>query len=313
MTVRRNNSKRDPNLRFNMYPDDDQHFVNVITAGSTIIATPTTKLRKNSRPDTVPYDKEHRINKETGEITPVKHSLEGSHFQNIYRTISKINGLALTNFTGDDNEAFITLTYASPEGHTLQADNKIFSPAIKRKRQANIKTINSDLKNYLNKLKYYFKSLGTGIKYLVLIQPHASGQVHFHLLIKIIDGSNINPHIDKLKSIWKLGYSDIKDVKHIRSLAAYLSSTMLNDDVDPDNPDKLTKYARINYYPTGMHIYRASNNLEKPDKKIMTYPELDKLIAGKKPTFISQTASEYEGITYNHLRATWENLNLHPY
>lgn len=46
MTVRRNNSKRDPNLRFNMYPDDDQHFVNVITAGSTIIATPTTRLRK---------------------------------------------------------------------------------------------------------------------------------------------------------------------------------------------------------------------------------------------------------------------------
>lgn len=68
--------------------------------------------------------------------------------------------------------------------------------------------------------------------------------------------------------MWKLGYSDIKDVKRIRGLAVYLSSTMLNDDVDPNNPDKLTKYARINYYPTGMHIYRASNNLEKPDKKL---------------------------------------------
>lgn len=63
MTVRRSNSKRDPNLRFNMYPDDNQHFVNVTTAGSTIIATPTTRLRKNSRPNTVPYDKGHRINK----------------------------------------------------------------------------------------------------------------------------------------------------------------------------------------------------------------------------------------------------------
>ena len=313
MNTKRNNSRLDPNLRFNMYADDGQHYAIVTTAGSTIIATPTTRLKQHTKAKTIPYDKDHRVNRKTGEITTVKHHQLDSHFQNIYRTVSKINSLALSNFTGADNEAFITLTYATPEGHTLKADNKLYSPAIKRSRQATIKTINTDLKNYLKRLSYYFKNFKTSIGYLVLIQPHASGQVHFHLLIKTMNGSNINPHIDKLKKLWRLGYCDIKDVKHIRSLAAYLSATMMNDDIDPNNPDKPTKHTRINYYPTGMHIYRASKNLKKPDKAVMTYPELNNLVDGEKPTFISQTSSDCDGKIYNHLRATWENLDPRPH
>lgn len=158
-------------------------------------------------------------------------------------------------------------------------------------------------------MKYYLKKQPP-IDYLVLIQPHASGQVHFHLLIKTMNGSRINPNVQKLKTLWKFGNSEIKDIHHIRNLAAYMSNEMLNDDIDENDPDKPAKYARINYYPIGMKIYRSSNNLKKPTKKVMSHPKLNSLIKGEDPTFISKTSSKYEGNTYNHMHATWESIVL---
>lgn len=127
MTTSRSNSKTDPNLRFNIY-EDDKHLVRVTQAGSTIIATPTTEEKLNSKHSTVPYDKGHRLNIDIGEITEVKHSKTGSHCQNIYRTVSQISQLALTNFSGGNDEVFITLTYADPANHTLKSNADIYTP-----------------------------------------------------------------------------------------------------------------------------------------------------------------------------------------
>lgn len=84
------------------------------------------------------------------------------NYQNILKTIKKIRDLINSNFYGEKNELFVTLTY--------------------RENMRNPKKLYNDLKNFIRNLKKYLKN--QELLYILVVEPQGRGAWHAHILIK---------------------------------------------------------------------------------------------------------------------------------
>lgn len=231
-------------------------------------------------------DKQY-IHLETGEVREFKQHADSrtAHINSLYRTMKHLRYLINTNFIGSDNEVFVTLTLL---GHLQTNDPK-------------------KLKDYFDKfmkrLKYEYKNQTT-IDYINVVEPHASGNFHCHVLLKFND---MEKHpLDKqiVKNIWGLGEQvDVKDLEDVDNIGAYVSSYLTDVPVEEISPNDLlqgnvkgtgvkevdgkliVKGARLHYYPKGMRIYRSSKGIEKPTREQMTYLKAKEYIGTAIPTY----------------------------
>lgn len=187
----------------------------------------------------------------------------------------RMRQLINANFNGDKNELFITLTYAE--------------------NMTDPKRLKKDMEKLLKKLK---RRLGE-IKYLYAVEPQARGAWHAHLLIKQLSAHSTYLPAEDVAEMWGHGYIKITRLTQCDNVGAYLSAYLSNapeDDakdvqaaadnaaheIGDDTPKKIVKGKRAHMYPRGMHIYRASKNLEEPiTKKIRpTSREYQAIVAG---------------------------------
>lgn len=241
---------------------------------------------------------------ETGEILEKKKSLNRSENENSLRkTFKKMRYLINNNFKGNANELFVTLTFA--------------------KESFDSKMVYKDIDKFLKRLKYRYKDVSS-IDYINVVEPHASGQWHAHMLLRFNDVSRIFIPILELKEIWSHGRIDIQTLKDVDNIGAYLSAYLADhevpDDYEPPNENvevmvknvggkdkKFIKGGRLKYYPPGMRLYRKSKGILYPERTEMTYKKAKKIVGSVKPHFRKTYDIEKDDFTNT---ITYEQYNL---
>lgn len=222
------------------------------------------------------------INLETGEIHEYDKIENRSESENSLRqTFKKLRYLINNNFTGKPNELFVTFTFAKDS-----FDNK---------------EIYTDFNKFIKRLKYKYKD-STTIDYLNVVEPHASGQWHSHMLIRFNDLRSVYIPNKELADLWGHGYVTIKSLKNVDNIGAYVSAYLADLDVPDDfvpksdktevmiktvegKPKKFVKGGRLQYYPPGMNLYRKSKGILYPEREEMPYKSAQKKCGMEKPHF----------------------------
>lgn len=202
----------------------------------------------------------------------------------IFRTLRQ---LIAANFRGGDSEVFLTLTYAAQTNDPVQ--------------------IYQDIDKFWKRLKYRYKML----KYIAIVEPHASGMFHIHMLIADETGTPLFIPWEVLKDTWGLGMIEVDRLEDIDHMGAYFIAYFSNLELTPDeviqyeaegdveekNGKKYIKGKRLDFYPEHMRIYRHSRNCTKPEK--VTGEEVELMIDGADLRFMHETEFEDQGQVYH--------------
>ncbi len=201
--------------------------------------------------------------KKTGEIKEYKKSkTRDEQIGELRKTFKKLREIINTNFTGQANEKFITLTYREnmQDVERLQRDFQIWIKAVRRKFGA--------------------------CDYINVVEPQERGAWHCHVLIKFYELENNYLDYDELRKLWKYGYNKVKELNDIDNIGAYLSAYLTDIEMTEETFEQATqemdtieirtvefengqskkfiKGGRLHYYPSAMKLYRRSKGIEDP-------------------------------------------------
>ena len=219
----------------------------------------------------------------TGEVKAFERTENRSQGVNSLRkTFNRLRELINTNFEGLPNELFVTLTY---------------------RLQTNVpKVVYEDFKNFMKRLKYKYKDTTT-IDYINVLEPHATGNFHMHVLMRFNDLENIYIPNAELAEIWGNGFVQIQSLKNVDNIGAYVSAYLADIEIPEEkaknlegHPDliekdvggqkkKFMKGARLVFYPTGVNIYRKSKGIREAEKEKMSYKTAQKKLGAVTPNF----------------------------
>lgn len=223
--------------------------------------------------------------------------------ESLRRTFKTLRERINSNFFGDKNEIFITLTYRWIDGQPMTDEKKLYK----------------DFDLFMKNLK---NNLYTDIRYINVVEPQQSGSWHCHLLVKAYElDSLFIPHSDLVRW-WKHGAVNVKRLDSCDNIGAYLSAYLSDVECDINVPvieggdvveknviengqdvkKKFIKGMRLRFYKKKMRIARYSRNLLKPEKFEMEYKNVKKNI-GCDPIFSRKfelkTDNEY---TFNNIQ-----------
>lgn len=280
----------------------DSHYVTVTEMGHLIEVQHMEK--KNSTCHVRNIDADRYMLIETGEILDkVKTTNRSENENSLRKTFKKMRYLINNNFTGKANELFITLTFA--------------------KDSFDSEMVYKDMDKFLKRLKYRYRNEST-LDYINVVEPHASGQFHAHVLLRFNDLERAFIPVLELKKIWSHGRVDIKTLKDVDNIGAYLSAYLADhqvpDDYEPngDNTEiivkkvgnedkKFIKGGRLRFYPSGMRLYRKSKGILYPERVEMTYKNAKKIVGSTKPHYKKTYDIEIDDFKNS---ITYEQYNL---
>lgn len=249
-------------------------------------------------------DKDHYVMLETGELLEFKKTDNRSENVNsLKKTFKKLRYLVNHNFKGNRNELFVTFTFAKDS-----FDNQM---------------IYKDFDKFMKRLRYRFKDITT-IDYINVIEPHASGQWHSHMLIRFNNLDKVFIPNEELRELWGNGWVTIKSLKDVDNIGAYVSAYLSDhevpDDFEPksnstevvikkvDGKDKkFIKGGRLHFYPPGMNIFRKSKGIVYPERTEMTYKDIKKVVGSREPHYQKQYMVEQDNFKNT---ITYEQYNL---
>lgn len=228
-------------------------------------------------------DADRYVHLETGEIHEFEKSTNRADNENsIRKTFKKMRYLINYNFKGKPNEKFTTFTFAKES-----FDNKM---------------VYKDFDKFMKRLRYKYKNLTT-IDYINVIEPHASGQWHSHMLLRFNDLDKIYISNAELSELWGHGFVKIKSLKDVDNIGAYVSAYLADVEV-PEGHDchsdnlvvkevdgqekRFIKGGRLWMYPPGMNLYRKSKGIEFPERVEMTYEDTKKVVGSRRPHYHKQ-------------------------
>lgn len=212
-----------------------------------------TKFRKLNKTEYVDCD--------TGEIKEYKHTNNRSNnTQGIQRSLSNLRRIINLNFTGEDSERFLTLTYS-----ILMTDtNKLYK----------------DFKNFISSLRKHYH-----VEYISIAEPQRSGSFHLHVLLKSPTLKKLRIPIETLSQLWVHGFVHIEKLPFVENFGAYFGVRVTN--LKPDEftqksniPKSVIKGSRLHYYPKNFKLYRCSKGIKRPQPMQMSYREAKILTNG---------------------------------
>ena len=208
------------------------------------------------------------VNLETGEIHAMDTS-NNSRLDNLKstkQTMKKLRRIIAHNFTGGQNQLWITLTYR----------DHVTETAI----------VYRDFKAFIRRIRNQFGK----VDYITVIEPQASGRWHLHVLLK--NDSELTIPNNDLAKMWGQGFTKTKRLRRAdrvgNYLIAYLSNLQIGDDEGSQNK-AIIKGARLYMYPKGIRIYRTSRGIEKPLEITTTKGELIETYKINSPPTFSRT------------------------
>ncbi|MFY9715945.1 MAG: hypothetical protein WAJ84_05045 [Candidatus Rhabdochlamydia sp.] len=247
-------------------------------------------------------DADRYVNLETGEIHDFEKSSNRSESENSLRkTFKKMRYLINYNFKGNPNELFVTFTFA--------------------KESFDSKMVYKDFDKFIKRLRYKYKKTTT-IDYLNVVEPHASGQWHSHMLIRFNDLDKVYIPNAELNELWGHGFVTIQSLKNVDNIGAYVSAYLADVEV-PEGHDcdsanlvvkevdgqekRFIKGGRLWMYPPQMNLYRKSKGIEFPERVEMTYEDTKKVVGFRQPHYQKQYI--VENVDFKNT-ITYEQYNL---
>ena len=249
------------------------------------------------------------LNKDTGEVLEYKiNENRGQNIAGVKRSIGQLRDIINNNFTGGENELFVTTTYAE--------------------NMTNVKQLYEDNKKFIMRLRYRYPY----IEYINTVEPQGRGAWHNHILIKDITGKGLFIPHSELKELWGHGFVWINKLKDVDNIGAYLSAYLADIELTENNIKEIRerggrqkfeieekevkgetkaylKGARLYLYPAGMNIYRQSKGIVKPDVTKMEYQDIKRIVGSDTPNY-SRTITIYDGGDNVLNQITYEQYNL---
>lgn len=241
--------------------------------------------KKNTNISIQRLDKEHYVDKRTGEVKEFVHMDSRADDKNSVRvTLGKLRDLINTNVINPENCLWITLTYAE--------------------NMTDEKRLYSDFKKFIMR----FRCRGYSFEYIVAMEPQNRGAWHAHLILIFNGKAPFIPN-DEISALWGQGFVKTKGLKNIDNVGAYLTAYLGDMDFDEavesgfnpsgletkiiENTDEngkktkkaIVKGARLHLYPPKFNIYRCSRGIKKPDVSYMPYSKAKKVVGDLTPTF----------------------------
>lgn len=255
--------------------------------------TSLSKFRKINR--------EHYVDLTSGEIFDYKLNTNRSqNTDSMRKTLHNIRRTINNNFSGGENELFVTLTYAD----NMQDTKKLYN----------------DFKNFWKYLKSEYSCKYSGLEYINIIEPQGRGAWHCHVLIKCNQGQVLYIPNDDIYKFWRgKGWTKVKRLKGVDNIGAYLSAYLTDMELDFDNFGKLYEYgdtitfheiierkvvddtgkavskkfakgARLYLYGSMTNIIRCSRGIEKPVSVEQPYSDVKKIVGSRTPDYSKSIA-----------------------
>lgn len=249
-------------------------------------------------------DSDRYVLLETGEILEFQKSdNRADNVNSLRKTFKKLRYLINHNFKGKPNELFVTFTFAKES-----FDNDM---------------VYKDFDKFLKRLRYRYKDQTT-IDYINVVEPHASGQWHSHMLIRFNDMEKVYIPNEELRELWGNGWVTIKSLKDVDNIGAYVSAYLTDHEVPDDyeaksdsvevvvkkvdgKDKKFIKGGRLHFYPPGMNLYRKSKGIVYPERQEMTYNDIKKVVGSAKPHYQKKYMVEQDNFKNT---ITYEQYNL---
>ena len=179
------------------------------------------------------------------------------------------------NFTGADNELFVTLTYAD------------------RARGKDIKSVNADFDRFVKRIKRKTHVNTASLVWFSALEPQADGTWHLHCLLKWKDRKRIFIANAKLAKLWGCGFTKTSAIENVTNIGAYLTAYLTNVVVDSTEENKMKesttwtanhehmveKGGRLGYYRAFTHVGRHSRNCKQPQTFYMSADQLNQMVA----------------------------------
>lgn len=251
-------------------------------------------------------DSDRYIDVETGEIREFNKSENRSQNLNSLRqTFKKLRYLINNNFVGARNELFVTLTYRGD----LQTNDHL--------------KVGKDYDNFLKRLKRHFKAQTT-IDAIRVLEPHASGNWHLHVLFRFNELEQVFIPNEELAQLWGNGFVTIQSLEDVDNIGAYVSAYLADIEITEENMilflgkeldlkeidgKKYVKGARLPYYKSGVNIFSKTKGIAYPDRQRMHYQEAKKIVGAATPHYTkSIELADEENDYFNTI--TYEQYNL---
>lgn len=203
------------------------------------------------------------VDKRTGEVK----EYSDNNLINRNRSFTKLRRYINSNFTGQDNEVFLTLTYSNPQFNRSQ--------------------VSVDMKNFWKKFKYRYRTC----EYIAVFEPHKSGAWHIHMLIKDLKKKFFLIDKNICCSLWKHGNIKIERIVDNDNIGAYFTAITKTGLADTNTGNKSDC---LKYYPKYSKCFSHSKNIRKPIYKTMTYENAMKLVENSNECF-SKTIGIFDG------------------
>lgn len=195
------------------------------------------------------------------------------------RTFSRLRQLINANSSNPRIVKWVTLTFRPNEDGSPMTDNVYLLEEMRR---------------YHARLRRYARDRlkTTAPEYIDVVEPQGSGAWHIHE-IQLWTGLERAPFIeeDVFKGIWRAGFFNVKNVRRVDNLGAYLSAYLADDLVDVLDDDgnpvfdadgkpskKVIKGGRLHFYPANMKIYRHSRGVKMPEVEYISALSLASLM-----------------------------------
>ena len=217
----------------NNYNIRDEDLVKVINfKNADTVQVKNTKKLQNNLKSYKKLNKHEYVDLNTGEIKKYIHNA-GKSTSGINRALKNLTSLIRNNFTGADNELFITLTTTAETG--------------------NIEDINKMFKIMWYKLKEKYK----GLEYIYVVElQNDRNSWHIHALLKDLYNEKLYIKHTELVQLWKKGFVKVNRIRNIYRTAEYVAKIKTKENV------------QIN-----KRLYYASRGIKKPKAEVMTYSE----------------------------------------
>lgn len=242
----------------------------------------------------------------TGEIKEFTHTQNRAQsYKSLRKSFKDLRYLISNNFSGRKNELFITLTFAPDDNgwRPMVGDNKYLSKCFKA---------------FHRKLEGKYGK--DSVKFIRVLEPHADGHAHYHVLLRFDGYDNIYIPNAELEKVWGFGYVKVHSLKNVDNIgayvSAYLSDVELNDQTDvktvctalqedrkveiktvDGKEKKFIKGGRLHMYPSGKQIYNKSKGLAMPERETMTYKNAKKIVGTATPHYSKKYEIESDDFT----------------
>ena len=254
--------------------------------GNHIVEAITIQNASNTIHNYKKISKDGCINQSTGEYITFSKNKDKKHSQNHFKNSVKVlRRIINLNFTGNNSEKFITLTYD--------------------REMTDYKKANKDFNKFWSLFKYRYPNC----EYIRILEPQENGNWHLHILIKDTQTRNLYISQENIKSIWGKGGVWVENLPFADNFGAYFSVQFSTIKKDDETSKAFQKGSRIKFYPPNFKFYTCSKGIKKPEAIIMSHGDVKKIVHNHSPCYAySNVITTNDDVTVNTI--TYEQYNL---